>query len=287
MFAVPMLALLIVAAPDETYSLKWKLKEGEVFYNKTSVTMDQTMEFMGQKIDQTITIKTVTRFKVKTTGAGETVVEMTYLEMKVDAGNLPGANVAENLKNVTFTATLNDMMEVTKVVGYDKFLDALSGGNDDQRKLMKAMMPETAIKQVFSQTFVIGPGKPVAVNGMWDRKMAVAFGPIGNVETKEQFKLEGVKNDVATISQKGEMSFKPGDGDSGLPFKITKADMKADKFEGSHSFDLKTGRVTESKVSMDMSGSMTISVAGQTIDAKLIMKMKTVGVITEKNPVVD
>ncbi len=289
MFTAPVLALLLVAAPDDTYSVKWKLKEGDVFYNKSSVTMDQEIEVMGQKREQKMAIKTVLKFKVKSVKEGVTIVEMTYVEMKVDAGGLPGANAAENLKNITFTATLNDKMEVTKLEGYDKFLDALAGDNAAQKQMMKAMMPQTAMKQMFSQTFLIGPAKPIAIGGTWDRKIAVALGPIGNTESKEVLKLTSVKGDLATITAKGELSFKPGDddGDSGLPFKITKADLKADKFTGTHTFDMKTGRMTESKVDMDMSGSMTISAAGMNVDAKLVMKMKTVAVLTEKNPIVD
>lgn len=289
MFTAPVLALLLVAAPDDTYSLKWKLKEGDVFYNKSSVTMDQEIEVMGQKREQKMAIKTVLKFKVKSVKEGATVVEMTYMEMKIDAGGLPGANAAENLKNVTFTATLNDKMEVTKLEGYDKFLDALAGDNPAQKKMMKAMMPQTAMKQMFSQTFLIGPAKPIAIGGTWDRKIAIALGPIGNTESKEVLKLVAVKGDLATITAKGEISFKPGDddGDSGLPFKITKADLKADKFTGTHTFDMKTGRITESKVDMDMSGSMTVSAGGMEIETKLTMKMKTVAVLTEKNPIVD
>jgi len=288
MFAAPVLALLLVAQAD-THTIQWKLKDGDVFYNKSSMTMDQTIELMGQKVDQKMVIKTVLKFKVKSVKEGTTVVEMTYLQMSVDAGGLPGSNAADNLKNVTFTATLNEKMQVSKLEGYDKFLDALSNGDEVQRKTMKAMMPQAAVKQMFSQTFLLGPGKPIAVGGNWDRKIAVAFGPIGNVETKEAFKLDSVKGDVATIAVKGDLTFKPGDedGDAGLPFKISKADLKADKFAGTHTFDMKLGRVTESKVDMDMSGTMTIEVAGKSIDAKLSMKMKTVAVLTDKNPIVD
>jgi len=287
MVAAPLLALILAAAPNDTYTLQWKLKEGDVFYNKTSVDMNQTIELMGNKVDQKIGMKTVLKLKVKSAKQGAMVVEMTYLENKIDAQGLPGANIGENLKNITFTATLNDKMEVTKLEGYDKFLEALGGGDEDQKKLMKTMMPETTVRQMFSQTFVIGPGKPVAVGGTWDRKTAVSMGPLGNVEMKEGFKLDAVKGDVATISQKADISFKPADGDGGLPFKITKADLKAEKFTGTHQFDMKAGRLTESKVDATMAGDMTISAAGQTIDAKLTQKMTTVTTITEKNPIVD
>ncbi|VTT96415.1 Uncharacterized protein OS=Chthoniobacter flavus Ellin428 GN=CfE428DRAFT_2877 PE=4 SV=1 [Gemmataceae bacterium] len=288
MFTAPVLALLI-AAQGDAHTLQWKLKEGEVFYNKATVTMDQKIEVLGQKVEQKMGIKSVLKFKVKSVKAGETVVEMTYVEMTVDAPNLPGANAAGNLKGVTFTATLNDKMEVAKLDGYEKFLDAVVGEGAAERKMMKAMMPQAAVKQMFSQTFLAGPAKPVAVGGTWDRTTAVAMGAMGNVETKEKFTLDAVKGDLATLTAKGDLTFKPGDdnGDSGLPFKITKADLKADKYAATHKFDIKNGRVTESKVDMDLSGTMSIEAMGQTIDAKLTMKMKTIGVITDKNPVVD
>jgi len=287
MFAVHVLALCLAAPPADTVPLNWKLKEGDVLFNKTSVDMDQTVEGMGQKIDQKINMKTVLKFKVKSAKEGATVVEMTYVENKIDATGLPGINFGDKLKNVSFTATLNDKMEVTKLEGYDKFVDALGGEDEEQKKLMKAMMPETAIRQMLSQTFVIGPGKPVAVGDTWNRKTAVALGPLGNVEMKEAFKRDAVKGDIAAISQKADRTFKAGDGDAGLPFKITKADLKADKFNATHKFDTKLGRMTESKVDLEMSGDMTISVAGNSIDAKLSQKMKTTTEITEKNPIVD
>jgi len=287
MFVAPVLALFL-AAPNDTYTLQWKLNEGDVFYNKSTVDMDQTIEVMGMKIDQKVAMKTVLKFKVKSVKDGVTVVEMTYLENKIEAEGLPGANIGEKLKNITFTATLDKELKVTKLEGYDKFLDAISDGVEEQKKLLQAVMPEATIRQMFSQTFVIGPGKPVAVGDTWNRTDKVPLGPLGNVEAKSAFKLDSVKGDLAKVTVKGDLAFKPGDGgDTGLPFKITKADLKVEKFAGTHAFDLKTGRVAETKVEMEMSGTMTVAVAGQSIDAGLKQKMKTVGVITDKNPVVD
>jgi hypothetical protein len=288
MFAATTLALLLAAAPGDTHTLQWKLKEGDVFYNKTAVLMDQSFEVAGMNIDQKIEMKTVLKFKVKSAKPGATVVEMTFLENKIDAQGLPGANIGAKLKDVSFTATLDDKMKVTKLEGYDKFLEAITDGDADQKKLMKAMMPETTIRQSFSQTFLIAPDKPVAVGDKWDRTDKMALGPLGNVETKSAYKLDAVKGDVATISMKGDLTFKAGDGDdAGLPFKIKKADLKAENFTGTHKFDMKAGRLSESKIEMEMAGTMTIEAAGMTIDAKMKQKMTTTGVVTEKNPIVD
>jgi hypothetical protein len=291
MLTTPVLAFVLAAAPAaaDTYTLKWKLNAGDVFYNKSNITTDQTIEVNGQEVPQAIKMDMVIRFSVKSAKADATVVEMTYLAMKVDAQGLPGANVADKLKGVAFTATLNDKMEVTKLEGYDKLLEAIAGDDATMKKLLKAMMPETTIRQTFSQTFVIAPARPIAVGEKWDRTDKFGLGPLGNVEAKQSFKLDAVRGDVATISVKGDLTYKAADGadDAGLPFKITKADLKADKFDASYGFNIKSGRITDTKVSMNMSGTMTIGVAGMEVDAKLTQKMTMVGAITEKNPIVD
>ena len=288
MFTAPVLALLLAAAPNDTYTLKWKLNQGDVFYNKSTITTDQTVEVMGQKIDQTIKMDMVIKFAVKSAKAGATVVEMTYLDMKVDAAGLPGANIADKLKGVTFSATLDDKMAVTKLEGYDKLLDAVGGDDANLKKILKAMMPESAVRQTFGQTFVIAPDKPLAVGDKWDRTDKLGLGPLGSVEAKQQFKLDAVKDGKAEVSVKGDLTFKAAEGDDGgLPFKITKADLKAEKFDAAHTFDLKAGRVIQTKVDMDMAGTMTIGVAGMEVEAKLVQKSRMTGVITDKNPVVD
>ena len=289
MFAAPTLALLLVAAPGDTHTIHWKLKEGDVFYNKTAVTMDQTIEVLGQTMDQKIEMKTVVKFKVKSVkSGGGAVVEMTYVESKIDATGLPGSNALDNLKNVTFTATFDDKMKLTKLEGYDKFLDAIANGDEAQKKLMKSMMPEDTIRQAFGQTFAMTPDKPVAIGDTWERADKLPFGPLGKAETKSIFKLDAVKGDIATISVKGDLTFKANDAGGGdLPFKITKADLKAKNFTGTNTFDTKLGRLTEMKMEMEMGGTMSIEVGGMTIDAKLKQKMSTTGVVTEKNPVVD
>lgn len=277
---------LAAAAPGDTHTLKWKLDEGEVFYNTVTVGMDQTIEFLGQKVDQKVTMKTVLKFKVKSVTGDTRVVEMTYLEHKIDSG-LPGFNVGDKLKGVTFTAALDKNLKVTKLDGYDKFLAAVAGEDDEQKALMKALMPESSIRQLPSQMFAVGSGKPVAVGEGWKSEEKSALGGLGSIETKQAFTLEGVKDGVATVSEKADLTFKPGGGDAGLPFKITKADLKVEKYAGMHTFDIKAGRATDTKVDMTMVGTMTLSAAGTDIDAKLSIKMTTVGVISDKNPVAD
>jgi len=284
------LALVPTQAQADGVTIKWVLKEGDLFYAKSTQVMDMTIGVMGQNIDQKQESNTVVRFKVKSVKPGATVVEMTTVEFKLDAGaGVPGiGGIAEKMKGMTFTATLDDKMQVTKLEGYDKFLDTISDGDDNMKKLLKSILPQDTFKQMFSQTFAIAPEKPVSVGDTWKQSDKMPLGPLGEFTMKQSFKLESVTDGLAKIGLKAEMEFKPGGGgDGGLPFKITKGDIKSDKFTGTHTFDVKAGRLKESTTDAVMSGSLTAAAGGQEIEITLKMKIKQKTEVTEKNPVRD
>jgi len=284
------LALALAVAPAQTgpVTLKWTLKEGDLFYAKTVQDMDMSLGVLGMNQDIKQKVTTVVRFKVKSASPSATVVEMTYVEFTTDGGGFPGAAaIGEKLKGASITATLNDKMKVTKVEGYDKFLDAISGGDENQKTLLKAVMSEGTVQQMFSQTFAIAPGKPVAVGDTWTDTDKMSMGPMGDFVLKQTFKLEGVTGGVAKITSKVEMDFKPGAGGGGFPLKITKADMKADNYRGTYSFDTKAGRLKDATADGSIAGSMTASANGQDIDITMKIKMKGTTAVTDKNPVRD
>jgi hypothetical protein len=285
------LALTLAPAQSDPVTFKWKLNEGDVFYAKTVMTQNQTMGFMGQKLDFTIEISNVARYTVKSAKAGTTVVEITFVQSGIDAKGLPIpllGDVGDKLKGTTLTATLNDKFEATKLAGYDKFLDKLGGGDDANRKMMQAIFPEASVREIVTQAFPPVPDKPVKVGDTWTRADKASLGGLGNVASKSTFKLDSADAGLAKVSMKGDLTFKPGDGgDTGLPFKITKADLKTDRFTGTSVIDLKAGRLKESKSEMAMSGTMTIGAGGQEIEATLKQKTTTTTTVTDKNPVRD
>jgi hypothetical protein len=280
---------LTLAARADDVNLAWKLKEGDTFYSKSRVVLEQTLTAMGRDVDQTITTDTVVRFKVKSVKLGATVVEMTYLTNKVTAKGVPGADAAnDKLKGVTVTATLGGGMRVVKLEGYDKVVDALADGDDAKKATVKAVLPEAALKQMFTDTFGLGGAGTVRVGDTWKRADKIPFGGLGTVTADSTFKLDGVKGDVANVSWKGTGQFKGDDGQlPGLPVKVAKIELKTEKLTGSYTFDLTAGRVRESKTEMVMSGTMTLAADGKelTIDTK--QKLTHTGAISDKNPITD
>ena len=282
-------ALAAPAAPADDVKLMWKLNEGDSFYSQTKGNIEQTFNVMGKSVTQTIESETVVRYTVKSIKQGTTVVEITYLSNKTKAEGLPGADAANGkLKGVTLTATLDGKMEVIKLEGYDKVIDAIAGDNEQAKIAAKGLLPEAVVKQGLNDTFALVPGGVTKVGGTWKRKDSIPLAGLGEVGVASTYKLDAVTNDVAAVSWTAIGTFKAGDGNlPGLPVKLSKADLKIEKLSGSYSFDLPKGRLTQSKTTMEMSGTMTFSANGKDVSMDVKQKMTQTATISEKNPTKD
>ncbi len=288
-------ALAAPAAAQDPVALKWSLKEGDLFYTNNRADMDMSMSVLGQDVTIKMKMTAVQRYKILSAKPGATKVELTMLTMKMEAEGLPpGAgglgDIGDRVKGATVTATLNDELEVTKVEGYEKFIDKLAGDNAEERKQMKAQFSETAVGQMVSQVFSFAPPKPVKVGDTWNRSDKVPTGGFGDATVKQKFKLDSVTDGVAKLGLEGDMAFKPGDGAfPGLPpgVKVTKFDLKADKITGTVLFDTKTGRLKETKQNMSFNGTIAMSANGMDLEMKMKIKAVQTATVTDKNPTKD
>ena len=278
-----------IATAQEPVTLKWTIKEGDTFYAKSTAVSDMTLDVLGMTQDLKHKATTVARYKVKSVKPGAIVVEMTYIDAKMELEGLPGiGEIGDKLKGSTLTATFDDDMEVTKVDGYEKLIEKLGGDDPMTKQIMQMMVSDSAARMMFTQVFIPLPNKPIKVGDAWTRTDKIPLQGLGDLTSKTKLTLDAVESGVAKIKLGGEVSFKPGKGEvKGLPIKITKADLKSEKFTGTHSFDTKAGRLKESKQEMTVKGTFTISAGGQEIEAGIVQKSTTTLTVTDKNPVTD
>lgn len=274
------------------YFIKWKFHTGDTFYAVQDTKMQQSMSFMGQDIDMKIKAETVIRYRIKETKKDVTVVEMTFLRQKMEMDGpaaLPGLDLGEKLKNVTFTFTIDDKGNVVKLEGYDKFLQALADEDPMTAAMLRSVLPESVIRQSFGQTFSLTPDKPLALGESWHRKDKMSLGPLGNAEVNTRYELKDVRDSLARLSIGGEMKWTGGDDGMvpKIPFKISDADIKTDKFEGSATFDLNKGRLERAQMTMNLKGSLSFAIMDQKLTMDLKQQMQTVTKIVDKNPVTD
>lgn len=293
---VAVLLLALVAAPasaQETYALKWSLKEGDKFFAKNVTEMEMGMMVMGMPIEVKMDMTGVQRFKIISAKQDSTTVEMTMLSMDMKIGGaanaLPGlGGLGDKIKGATITAILDENMSVTKIQGYDKFIEKLAGDDENQKKMMKQQFSETIVGQMFTQVFSFGNSKPVKVGDTWPRSEKMSFGGF-DAGVKMKYKLDSVNSGIAKMNWTGDMTFKAGGAFPGLPegLQIDKFDLKADKFAGTMKFDTKAGRLTDATQDANMSGTIGLAAGGQKIEMTMKIKMKQTTTIDEKNPIKD
>ncbi len=285
------------AGAQEPVAVKWSLKEGETFYAKGVSDMDMSMGVLGMDVEFTVKTTAVQRFKVLAVKDGATTVEMTMMDMSMEAKGLPGGGglpglggIGEKIKGAKITAVLDGQMQVTKLQGYEKFLDKLAGDDDALRAQMQAQMSEATVGQMVSQAFTSVPTMPVKAGDTWSRTTKVPAAGLGDAVVKEKYTFAGVSQGLAKIDVVGDMSFTAGKGGvPGLPpgVKVSKFAMKADKYSGTQTFDLAAGRLKEGKLDMVMKGSLAMSANGMDIEMTMRIKAKQTTTITDKSPIVD
>jgi hypothetical protein len=278
--------------PEGKHLLQWKLREGDTFYVVQDTKMQQSMSFMGQDIDMNIKTQSVLRYRVKKVQKNATVVEMTFLRQKMEMDGpvpVPGADFGEKLKNLTFTFTVDDKWNVVKFEGYDKFLEAIAGEDPMLATMLRTVLPESVVKQSFGQTFSLAPDKPLAVGDTWQRKEKMSLGPLGSFEVNTRYKLDEVRGSLARLSIAGDMKWSGGDDGMApkLPFKISEANIRTDKFDGFVTFDLTKGRLESSQMKMNLKGTLTLAIADQKVEMDIKQQMHMEMKVVDRNPVTD
>ena len=286
----PLTALALAfacAAPAAADELKWNLKAGDTFYAKTVAENDMTVQVMGQTLPMKQTITGVLKLEVTAASADGRTVKLTYVDMKMDLGvPIPGAEgIGDKFKGATLTATLDKDFNVTKLEGFEKFADKITGDDPMAKAMLGGLVNKDTLNQTFGQLFLPLPAGPAKDGATWTKEEKVPFSGFGTLVTKRKFTLEGEKSGVATIKETADVTFKPGEGaGGGLPFEIKAGELTVKDYKGTHEFDAKAGRLKGSKQSMSMSGKMSVEAMGQKIDMELSGTNKTTIAITDKVP---
>jgi hypothetical protein len=278
------LALAFAFQADAT-TLRWKLAKGDTFYARTVNELEQTVGVLGQSMEQNQTQTVVHRYKVLDAGDKGTVLEQTIVKAEMK-GNLPGAEgLADRMKGLTLTYTLDGKGKVSKVEGYEAYIDKLAGDDENIKKLLKATMNQETLKMGVQDLFGFVPDEPVKPGDTWKRKYDMSLGPIGKFGMNATYKYAGPADGAAKITYTADAKFSPPDdgADGGLPFTITKGNLTAEKFEGTLLFDAKAGRLKESKTDAKMGGKLTASINGMEVEIEFKQNLTVTSTVSESN----
>jgi len=187
-------------------------------------------------------------------------------------------------------------MKITKIDGREEFVKKLTDANPQMANLLKEILSEDQLKQMSEPAFAVvkGKGQKVKSGDTWTRDSKLNMGPIGSYNTKytytyggtEKKTVEGKEANLHKIDMKTELTYAPPEAKTatGLPFKIESGKLSATKASGTIYFDADKGRVVETKMDVELKGTLNISVSEQKADVELDQKQSTTTLTSEKNP---
>lgn len=295
--------------------LTFKLAKDVPFFQELTTKTNQNIKVQGLDVGQNQEQTFYFKFVPQKQEGDKWVVQQTIegVKMKIDIAGNPvsydstneaaaaGSNTAlteffKSLKGSQFTLILAKDMTVEKVEGREEFVKKLIQTNKQLEQLLNKILGEEAMKQMADPTFGVIPKEAKKVGDKWDRKVKLSLGPLGSYENTYTFTYKKQTGDVAEIDVAVALAYSLPTADpmgDALPFKIKKGEIKqvtegGAKNGGTITFDTKNGRITASDISVKMTGTLTLDIAGTTTDVSLTqdqtttVKMQDKTFVTEK-----
>ena len=153
---------------------------------------------------------------------------------------------------------------------------------------MKKILNDDALKQMADPTFGVIPGKEVTKGEKWERKSDLALGPIGGYSNTYTYVYDGKDKDAKdlhTIKVTTDVKYETPKETEGLPFRIKAASLKSENAGGTVKFDMAKGRIAESDLKLQLTGSLDIEIGGTTTKVELKQEQTTSVKNHDTNPV--
>jgi hypothetical protein len=198
----------------------------------------------------------------------------------------------DKLQGATFTLTLNPKLEVTKLEGYNDLIKKLAGDDANVLKTVKSILSEELLMKSAKEAFAFLPAKQVKEGDTWgkDHTVKMPLGPLGTLETTSLYKYEGKgklnDKEYDKISFTTTVEYSAPKEDQGLAFKVTKGELKADNAKGTIYFDNTTGRLVQYEMTLNLTGTLTLSINNVPLDTKITKQEQSVKVtLLAENPI--
>lgn len=199
--------------------LEWKFKEGEKFWVDTQTRIEQSERLGNQTGANIVLLRTITSYTVKKVTETnyvdlEAKIESTRYENNQTTDSVKMASLYARLEGATFRMTLNPERQVQKLEGYNEWLLKLApnlpAGEVDR---IRALVPETDLRNAVSEGFGFLPDKEVTLNQQWKKKSELNLAPAGTLSCMLTFTYKGTDKNKQKIAidckEQGKFTMSP------------------------------------------------------------------------------
>jgi hypothetical protein len=289
--ALLVLSLLSIPAYGQV-TLAWKFEEGTTLFienieiQKGSLTYLDNKTKEEKKTKQETVTTTISSMTVQKNTALGPILDIKIESMKVKVDGKEGAGdakLAERLKGSVFTIILNPAGKITKLAGYEEYIQKLADGDEAKEKVARASLPEEALRKSFEEPFNFLPGRPVDKGDTWKLDTVVPMGVFGSFKVVKTYTYQGKEEGGNAIAFSSAMTYAPPTGE-GAVLKVIKGSLKAEDGKGVFLFDAAKGRLIKGGNHVAIQGAMTVEVMNAQQKMELAIDLTTSIRILDKNP---
>jgi hypothetical protein len=297
------LALSAAAPLPPRPMFQWKFEPGRTFYIETATETQQEMTVLGNKVPQTqAQVFTFSLTPERQLADGTWLIKQRIIGVRMSLdlggqriefdstkpgqGDNPLSDFLRGAVGAEFRLHLGRAKGVVAVEGREELLRRLGEARPEIKPLLQTILTEQALKEMNGQTFAALPERGVYKGDVWQRRSRRDLGPFGAYEMTHRYTLLGTKGtyEVFTVEVTDVHYEAPTQGDSTLPFKILKADLKGSGREGEMRFDRERGRVVRVETRLTLEGDLSVEIGGQETKMGLKQEQKTTVRTLDTNP---
>jgi len=219
MLLVVLLPAGVFAQTGKAIFLDWKFKEGEKFWVDTQTRVEQVEQLGAQQAANIVLMRTITSYVVKKVSESnyvefEAKIESTRYENNQTTDSQKMSTLFAMLEGATFRLTMNPERQVQKLEGYADWLQKLSAQiPSSEVDRLRALVPESDIRNAASEGFGFLPGKEITLNQQWQKKCELNMAPAGilsyNVIYAYRGNDKGKEKLVISCKENGKFTMTP------------------------------------------------------------------------------
>jgi hypothetical protein len=279
-------ALLLVLSAQDKVELRWKWQKGQELVYKSS--QQTKMEFGGQPMEQQMGY-TYSMTVTDVAESGEATIRVKYLAVATKGSGPQGefdydsekdkeppaegpAAMQAKMVGQSFTMKMTPVGRVTDVQGYDKVLEAMMKGGEDNpavRAQLKQMFSNDTFKGMMQQMAPPLPEEKVGAGDGWANEFTVKMPMIGGMMFSLKSKLTDLKENNAHIDQDIKVELKGGEKDNPLAGLV---EIKEGKGKASSVYSIEKGCFLSQKSTMEMK----MAIQGNEMPMKTVMELRLV-----------
>lgn len=245
-----------------------RYRVGEVIEQEVSVSRRSAFRVLGAGAPQAAEYTFTSRLTVEAVGRDGSLT----VKQRVEAARLTACDPAmrelmedalRKTKGAAFEIAVGPRGEVTGLTGPADPV-RVRAGNDPlgaETTRVWSLLDADGWKELAGLTF-FQPDRPLAAGEKWTRPLAHSWGPLGGWAGRTTYTAVGRRDGAERVEYAHEMTYRPPDGDTDLPFRVLRADFRRPAAGGTIRYDVTRGRVTAAEEAFRVRGTLVVSAGG-------------------------